>query len=95
MGSLRLACITTIGLQLAAGGFTQTPMTEEIETQEVREQLYICEVLHCVGSKPQHAAPYKWCQEKSKDWGILSKHLFNDKQIILAFKYFRVVKVYH
>ena len=29
-----------------AGGFPQTPLTEEFETQEVREQLYICEVLH-------------------------------------------------
>ena len=55
----------------AAGGFPQTPLTEEFETQEVREQevreqLYICEVLH-VGLKPQHAAPHKWCQDKSKD----------------------------
>ena len=53
----------------AAGGFPQTPLTEEFETQEVREQLYICEVLH-VGLKPQHAAPHKWCQDKSKDWGM-------------------------
>ena len=56
----------------AAGGFPQTPLTEEFETQEVREQevreqLYICEVLH-VGLKPQHAAPHKWCQDKSKDF---------------------------
>ena len=60
MGSLRLACITTIGLQLAAGGFTQTPMTEEIETQEVREKLYICEVLH-VGLHTQVTRRSEYC----------------------------------
>jgi hypothetical protein len=32
----------------AAEGFPQIPLTEEFETQEVREQLYICEVLHVV-----------------------------------------------
>ena len=40
----------------AAGwGIPPDPLTEEFETQEVREQLYICEVLH-VGLKPQLAA---------------------------------------
>jgi hypothetical protein len=50
-----------------------SPLTEEFETQEVREQsrLHICQVLH-VGLKPQHAAPQKWCQDKSKDWGMLA-----------------------
>ena len=60
-------------------GIPPDPLTEEFETQEVREQLYICEVLH-VGLKPQLAAPHKWCQDKSKDWGILffwSNILFN------------------
>ena len=49
----------------AAGGFPKTPLNEEFETQEVSEQLYICEVLY-VGLKRQHAALHKWCQDKSR-----------------------------
>jgi hypothetical protein len=50
------------------GGLKTQRMTEEFETQEVREQLYNCEVLH-VGLNPQLAAPH---------WQMVSR-LFDDK----------------
>ena len=66
----------------AAVGFPQSPLTEKFETQEVREQLYICEVLH-VGLKPQHAAPHKWCQDKSKDFTCHEKKFFGVRPMLL------------
>jgi hypothetical protein len=47
----------------AAGGFPQTTMTEEIETQERRGLLYILDG-HAGWVEPKQQDHLKWCQDK-------------------------------
>ena len=66
----------------AAGGFPQTPLTEEFETQEVRKQLYICEVLH-VGHNIQHITNGVKTSQRTSHSKAEKKNFFGVRPMLL------------
>jgi hypothetical protein len=61
-----------------AGGFPQTPLTEEIETQEVRELLYICEVLNEAHDKVTQGVQEAWDDVTKKHTCTMNHDLLGD-----------------